>query len=184
MENDIRKNIDKFQKTNSEIDKWINDILETNVNIPFTISESTLNRIEQWIREKDIAGITAFRDQLIDTTPRTRMDFPEKHKYTQIENKKRNTQLRASLHDEYRYGLTPITGSFIEDDKRDIEKSFIVVNLNNDPNFKHVLLSLGELFNQDSVLFKDKNSNEAYVIGTNDSKDPGFGVKKIIGTIP
>ena len=61
MENDIRKNIDKFQKTNSEIDKWINDILETNVNIPFTISESTLNRIEQWIREKDIAGITVFQ---------------------------------------------------------------------------------------------------------------------------
>ena len=108
------------------------------------------------------------------------MDFPEKHKYTQIENKKRNTELRASLHDEYRYGLTPITGSFIEDDKRDIEKSFIVVNLNNDPNFKDVLPALVNFLIKIPFYLKTKNSDEVYVIGTNDSKDPGFGVKKII----
>ncbi len=177
MENEIRKNINKFRDVNFNFDQWTKDLLSGNVNKPMIISEVSLNRIEKWMNEKEIAGITAFREELKDVTRRTYMDYNLGHKYTKKQNIKRNMLLKGTLL-KFGYGVTLVHGLSMERKGPVKEHSFVVVNLNDDPNFKRNLLALGELFNQETVLFKDKNSDEAYVIGTNNVQ---FGVKTHIG---
>lgn len=177
MENEIRKNINKFRDVNFDIEQWTKNLIESGVNKPMIISEVTLNRIEKWMNEKEIAGISAFRQKLENVTPRTYMDFEKGHIYTKKQNIKRNMLLKSALL-KLGYGATLVPGLYVEKGGKVKEQSFIVVNLENDPNFKENLLALGEAFNQDTVLFKDKDSDDAYLIGTNSVE---HGVKIEIG---
>jgi len=188
MEDDIRKNINKFRDIDSDFKKWGRNLIKNGVTEPFVISEKTLNRLEKWIQEKEIAQITAFRFRLRHLTSNTYKDFQEGHKYTLEENRERNLQLRSALINNHKFGVIGgIYGSYIEgekDSEQNVkEESYVVINLNDDPYFKDILIWLGEIFNQDSVLFKDKNSEEAYIVRTNANPDlPAFGEKLMVGS--
>jgi len=177
MEGDIRKNINKFRDLNFDLEQWTKDIVKSGVNKPMIISETSLNRIEKWINEKQIAGISAFREKLENVTPKTYLDFEKGHIYTKKQNIKRNMLLKSALL-KLGYGATLVPGMSIERDRKVKEQSFVVVNLEDDPNFKENLLALGEAFNQDTVLFKDKNDDDAYLVGTN---AVGYGIETPIG---
>lgn len=138
--------------------------------------ESSLKRIEHWVNTKEIAGITAFRGKLQDVTSNTLMDIPEGEYYTKSQNKARNRDLKATLL-KLGYGVTKVAGSYLEKGKDEVqEESYIVVNLPDDPNFKRRLLKLAEYYNQDSILYKPKDDENGYLIGTNNTDFPGFGV--------
>jgi hypothetical protein len=139
--------------------------------------ESSLKRIEHWVNSKDIAGITAFRSRLTNVTDNTLIDIKLEKEYTKKQNIQRNRELKASLL-YLDYGVTKIAGSFVEDGGTEVqEESFIVVNLNDDPNFKDKIFKLSEYYNQDAFLYKPVDSDEAYLIGSNNSEFPGYGVE-------
>lgn len=138
------------------------------------IYESSLNRIKFWINSKDIAGITAFRNTLTNVTDNTLLDYEIGHKYSKSENKLRNRDLSAALK-KLGYGVTKIAGSYVEGGLETQEESFIVVNLNDDVNFKDNLFKLAEYYNQDSFLYKKVDDENAVIIGTNTFDYPGYG---------
>ena len=160
------------------------------------LNEHSINRAIQFIHNHDIACLTAFRYEFKYATENTLDDRPEEfknmdkqqgiakaidktaYKYTSNEKKMRNRDLKASLL-KYGYGVTSIAGNFIENyntpNAKEIgESSFLVVNLNNDCNFYDNIFVLSEYYNQDCFLYKPKDSDEAYSIGTNNSKWPGY----------
>lgn len=144
-----------------------------------TIAESNINRLIKWINKHDIATVTAFRGTLKDITPNTAQDVPEGHVFTHKENRERNRNLCALLL-RYGYGLTKISGVYPEGNTNlpKDEESFIVVNLNDDPNFYERIFKASEYFNQDSFLFKAKGGDDVgYLIGTNNCDWPGYGQK-------
>jgi hypothetical protein len=162
----------KDKKLNTIIENRIIEILNENNQI---INESSISRIEKWVLSNDIAGISAFRGKLIYETENTLNDFGLGHVYTKPENIVRNRNLKATLL-KLGYGVTKIAGSYVEqggDESQ--EESYIVVNLNDDPKFKENLFKLSEYYNQDSFLFKAKDDEDAYLIGTNNSDFPGYG---------
>lgn len=86
------------------------------------------------------------------------------------------------------YGVTAIKGRYREDgwDTASDEESFFVVNLTNDPDFIKNLARLGEAYNQDSILIKEKGSDNAYLLGTNTSEgdfNPALGQMQDIGKL-
>lgn len=132
------------------------------------LTEKSLTRIKHFVDKHDIAIITAFRSS-----------------NTYKENTTLNKELLSVLL-KFKYGVTKIDGSYIEDyasenEKEVKEHSFFVVNINDDPNFYDNLFSLGKRYNQDSVLIKLKTQEDAYLIGTNDSDFPGYKEKFKIG---
>jgi hypothetical protein len=143
-----------------------------------TIMESGLSRINQWVKSKDIACITAIRSNLRNVTSNTFMDIGVEEKYTKEQNEIRNNMLRARLL-KLGYGVTNIIGSYKNDNTNEDENSFFVVNLKDDPNFFLNIFKLSEYFNQDSFLFKNANDSDAYLIGTNHDSFVGYGeIKK------
>ena len=162
-----------MRRTSEEVDHiWVQNV-----------DESNLSRIYQHILNHDCAIMSAFKYELVNC--RVACSFPEGHKLTRGENELRNRELRATLL-ESGYGVTPVDGGWIEGYKTSQEKeykedSFFVVNLNNDPSFVSKVTGLGEIFCQDSVLIKGKGTENAYLVGTNNSKDPGYGVKSSKG---
>lgn len=136
------------------------------------LTESSLSRIQHWIETKEIATISACRSRLINVTPKTDMGgFEEGHVFTVSENAKRTNQLSAALV-SLGYGVTRIGGNYIENFGTEkatevSEKSFFVVNLNDDPEFYNNIFKLSELFNQDSFLYKEKFSDNAVLVYTN-----------------
>jgi hypothetical protein len=150
------------------------------------IVESNINRIKQWIDSKDIAGISAFRNYLNNATDNTLMDKSEGEAYSKPENIRRNRELKASLL-KLGYGVTAVRGSYVEGAGTDKpiesqEQSFIVVNLNDDPAFKNNIAKLSEYYNRDSYLYKPKDSEEAYLIGSNNNDFPGYGNENSVGS--
>ena len=97
------------------------------------------------------------------------------YEFSKSDNKKRNSELKASLL-YLGYGVTDIHRNYIEEDsyKEGAEESFFVVNKNNDPKFFDTIFKLSEYYNQDSFLYKDVNDKNAYLIGTNASYFPGY----------
>jgi hypothetical protein len=151
-------------------------------NIRGILSESTLNRIEKWVKSKDIAGISAFRGRLTNFTNNTLMDIEPETEYSKKENLKRNILLKSALL-KSGYGITRVAGSYLEKGSVESqEESFIVVNLNNDPEFRHKIFKLSEYFNQDSFLYKHKDSDDAFLIGTNYDDYVGYKNIKHAGT--
>jgi len=124
----------------------------------------------------EIACITAFRKKLTNITDNTIIDIKEGSEYKREENIRRNRDMKAALL-SLGYGVTRIS----EDNKDEVqEQSFLVVNLNEDSNFKTNLFILSEMFNQDSFLYSPKNSTEGYLIGTNYSNYPGYEKEEYI----
>ena len=153
------------------------------------IFESSWSRVLQWINSYDIATITAFRSKLKDVTEHT--FIPENKQvgdsFTLQENRVRNKELKAKLL-SCGYGVTNIHGNYIEGisgaDAVEVgEESFFVVNLKNDSNFYNELFQLSEYYNQDSFLYKPKEDEQAYLVGTNNSDYPGYQQKDIAGTL-
>jgi hypothetical protein len=150
------------------------------------INESSLKRIEHWIDSNDIAAISASRNEMKYPTENTLMDKEVGESYSRQENIRRNRELKSALL-KLGYGVTRVQGSYIEDlknnpNKEEPEESFIVVNLNNDPDFYENLFKLSEYYNQDSFMMKYKDDDEAYLVGTNLSDFPGYKDKSSVGT--
>ena len=165
-----------MNKLNEELSR-MRELMEQN-QLKFTISESTVNRIEKWVNNKEIAIISAFRNQLINYTNKTLMDIEPEGLYTHKQCLIRNKKLKSLLLVE-KYGVTKIAGSYIEGFKTSTplesqEESFFVVNLHDDPNFKEKISELSEFFNQDAFLHKHKNEENATLIGTNLTDFPGY----------
>ena len=169
------------------------------------INESGFNSVLSWMRQYDIACITAFRDEFKNSTPRTLDDRPQKlidadrgngiystidktpYKYSLKEKVLRNRDLKAILL-SLGYGVTNINGNYIENygtiNAIELgEGSFLVVNLKNDSDFKKHIFELSEYYNQDCFLFKPKGSDEAYSIGTNYGEYPGYGNEVNLGVL-
>lgn len=141
------------------------------------LHEAGLNSIWSRILQYDLALITASKEQCIHCV------YPQRDKevngiYTNDENEYRTKLLRAKLL-KHRFGVDKIDGTNIEklstsNAKHLDENSFLVINLNNDPNFKDKLIELGKEFCQDAVWIKEKD-NDFYLYGTNYASEPGFG---------
>lgn len=157
-----------------------------------TINESSVTRLMRWMDSHDIAIITAFRGAYRDATPKTLDDRPKElqgsnvaYEYSHQENKMRNHELKACLM-RLGYGITNVQGSYIEgigtiNAKELGEESIFVVNLTNDVNFKKKIFDLSEYYNQDCFLYKPKGDKNAYLIGTNNTEWPGYGVEDCQG---
>ena len=138
-----------------------------------------------WISKYDIVTITAFRDKLKDITPKTFIpnEMEEGDSFTLQQNRERNRLLKAKLL-SLGYGVTNIHGSYIEGQGTEVtEESFFVVNLKNDESFFDNCFKLSEYFNQDSFLYKSKNSDNAYLVGTNMCDFPSYNNKINAGTL-
>lgn len=163
------------------------------------MNESSINRIKSWIDSHDIAILTAYRNVFTNATNNTLDDRPNDLKqddekngitnpldkspytYTRSEKENRNKNLKATLL-RMGYGVTRISGNYIENYKNAnehevSESSFLVVNLNGDTNFYNNIFKLSEYYNQDSFLYKSKNDDVAYLIGTNNAEFPGYNQK-------
>lgn len=136
----------------------------------FRIFDSNMNRVFDWINSKEVAFISAFRETLsnIQNEDKTDMTAGEGHKFTLKENLQRSRELKSYLLSKG-YGVTELEGGYDESGKGRVkgEKSFLVVNLKDDPNFKDNLFKISEYYNQDSFLYKPKDSKEAFEVGTN-----------------
>ena len=126
------------------------------------ISESGLSRVHQLFQEHDCALITAFRGSRGRKT-----------------NEELNHELKGALLGKG-YGVTAMDGAFIEKfgqpEAKIIkgEDSWFVVNLKDDPDFKSNIIKAGRHYDQDSVLLKERGSEEAYYYGTNATGKPGL----------
>lgn len=157
------------------------------------LTESTLNRIENYIENQECAIITSWRDKLQNVTKNT---FTPKHishekgkrgnkiigdvmnngdSFSTEEKKFYNRELKAKLL-KLGYGVTQVRGSYRESGNPEgQEESLFVVNLNNDPDFKKNIFKLSEYYNQDSFMYSPKGTSDGYLIGTNNFDFPGYG---------
>lgn len=132
------------------------------------LNESSMTRFISKFKKHDAAILTAFRGE-----------------YTKSENLQRNKKLFASLFAKG-YSVTSVKGSYIEnkgyDNELEVsENSFVVVNHKDDENFEHVIFSLGEYFEQDSILLIHKGEKPtATLVGTSklETSFPGYKVRK------
>lgn len=151
--------------------------------------DSNLNRLSHWMETKEIAAITAWRGALENVVNESKtlidksLDGTEKERtYSKEENRQRNKKLAQALITKG-YGITKISGHYLEDgDKLVEEESYFVVNLRDDPKFKQNLFKLSEWFNQDSFLYKPLGSKDAYLISTNGNKSQPYGTEMNIGS--
>jgi len=130
------------------------------------LSESSLSRIHRHVENHSVGAITAYRGDLSRST-----------------NEQRNRSLASYLSNRG-YNITQIEGGFIENqgqpDEREItEKTFFVVNPEEGDDggkLEQDLISLGELYDQDSILSYRFGDRPTY-IGTSHraGADPAFG---------
>lgn len=140
------------------------------------LTESSLSRMWQHVEDGRSFGIvTAYRGQ---------EGTPEELKTNKANNKKLKAGIRAAG-----FGFVSISGHFPEKDEetgKDIdvsEEGFIVISntTGKDDKLKTTLKALGKKFNQDSILYKDGDEDQAVLIGTNTSGDTGLGKEEKIG---
>jgi len=155
----------------SNFEESLNDALFT------TINENGLSRLYRQTRTHDFGVITAFR-----YAPECGKGKP----YKRHENEQRNASLLAKLR-SFGFSVTAIKGSYIENygssDEREVkENSYFVVDVQDRGDLKNKLVSLGEEFEQDSVLFGSAGG-DGVLIGTNHCTGayPGYGVEKMQG---
>ena len=102
------------------------------------------------------------------------------------------TRTKSLLDDLNKTGhnVTRATGGFIENfgkpNAQDVtgEQSFIVSHPktgNDNGSIERALSMLGQKYDQDSILFKPFNSDEASFLGTNTTGSPGLGKREGIG---
>ena len=123
--------------------------------------ESTMNRVMGWIKNYECAILTAWRNRYTDVTDNT---FIPTHIHF-------NRKLYAALL-RLGYGVTNIRECSKQEEQED---SFLVVNLNDDTDFKSNIFTLSDYYDQDSFMYSPKGSDEGILIGTNDAEFPGYG---------
>lgn len=85
------------------------------------------------------------------------------------------------------YGYSVVHGVYVENhgtpQARPVhEKSVLVIgHQGDDPTFKDLITRAGAHFNQDSVLIKPHDSEDAHLVGTSDAEFPGRGKKFVVG---
>ncbi len=146
------------------------------------LSESSLSRVQHHMEEHETAVLTAFRGDIMDDSKCTDAAVVAAEDDT---NAIRNRDLKATLL-SLKYGVTKAKGSYIENFETPeafelVETSLFVVNLGNRPNFEASITQLGEKYCQDSVLIIPRGGQGAYLVGTNNSKFPGYGNKVEVG---
>lgn len=176
------------------------------------VDESGINRVKKWLDERECAIVSGSRDVLKDvhagdsvidvgiketevidergvkhkmvTDGSVRMitsDELDGKELTTSDNINRSRLLKDRLL-RLGYGVTDQIGRF--EGKK--ERSFLVVNLNDDQDFEKKITDLAKCFNQDSFIHKPKGSDEAFYVGTNDRVDPpfspGYGRKASAGS--
>lgn len=130
-----------------------------------TLNESSLGRIFQHSKNSNIGIMTAHRGE-----------FDAK------ENEKRNREL-ASLIRASKFGFIPVTGYYIENqgqenEQKVEEKSFLIISSKDDSGrLKGFIKKMGAKFNQDSVLYKNAEDPDAFLIGTVTGRWPGKDVE-------
>jgi len=135
------------------------------------LTESSLSRLYDHIMEHESAILTAFRGE-----------------YQNKENYERNRELKAKLLANG-YGVTKVDGSYVENFETPealevSEQSLFVSNRNNDSEFFEVIASLGEEYEQDSVLMIPQEGREAYLVGTSEKNEfPPYGEQLSVGNM-
>lgn len=147
------------------------------------INESGLSRLYDSMLKHDCGIITAFRGYKWKIDPKTEKEIPEQgESYTYRENMQRSKSLSAKL--QYKgFGITKVSGVFVENYNTEEanpvkELSYFVVDYKNKGNLRSVLISLGEEFSQDSVLFIPVGGDSAELVGTQKIAPdtfPGYG---------
>lgn len=134
--------------------------------------ESSLSRVWTHNEQHDCGALTAFRKA---------ENCGEGKPYTHKENMARNKSLLAKLQSKG-YGVTTLRGIYPEGGESVAEISFFVVDLKDTGTLLDDIKSLGEEFDQDSVLFIPKGSikgeDKAYLVGTNKCPDNWLGYGK------
>jgi len=135
------------------------------------IQESSLTRIWKQTKEHDASTISAFRSA---------RNCNKDKEYSKKENLQNSKILKSKLL-KFGYGVTKIAGTYIENYNSSNpievkEESYLVININNDKNFKKNIINLGTEFEQDSITYQEKDSSY-FLISTNTCTDgyPGEG---------
>ena len=111
----------------------------------------SLNRSVHWLNNRNCAIISAWRGM-----------------YNRDENNQRNFELQKALRG-YGFGVIRVKGCYPEIGK-DVEKenSFLVIDLEDTPDFAERIYEQSEHYEQDCFLYKPIDEKTAYLIGTND----------------
>lgn len=135
------------------------------------LEESSLSRIYQATQDHESGGITGFRGS-----------------NTYAQNLENNRNILVYLKNKG-YSVTKVKGSYIEDKGSDKENevgesSFFVVDMNDTGHLKQDLISLGKLYDQDSILIVPKGGQGAYLVGTSkrDTAYPSYGQEQKVGS--
>jgi hypothetical protein len=165
------------------------------------VNEAGLSRIHQHMQNYECAFITAWRTNPlkgdgclnpkfgldnkrfyhVKPTPK-KSSHPSQKSFGQsrsIINAGNNAKLKAMLLDKG-YQVIDVSGRFIEalgkpGEVPVQERSFMVMNVNDDSDFRETIIALGRRFCQDSVIVVDKGGEPATLYGTNNVQ-PGNGV--------
>jgi len=152
--------------------------------------ESGVNRLEHWIKSKDCAILSASRSHVIDLGGGERpevkaleVEIPkditgpfERDEYLK-EVPKVPKRILTSWHFNLkhallhlRYGVTDVQGTYtVPEGVTEYEQSMFVVNLEDNPKFFDDMIRSGRSYNQDCVLIKFKDEENAFLYGTNGS---------------
>ena len=131
------------------------------------LTESGLSRFLTYDNEHDCAFITAFR---------VARDCGQGKRYTKRENLQRSSNLLAKLVTK-EYGLASVLGQFRGGGQDSSERTFFVINLQDNEEFVHNIISYGEYFEQDAVMIIPKGAlrgggkSRAYYARTNECEN-------------
>jgi hypothetical protein len=165
------------------------------------ISLARLHRhLDRHMQGREVGMITAWRSKHPDHPEWEKVkdlkdDNPTKKAWLLKVNKARNVELEKTLKSwvaNYEPGnqvsYRKVRGRFVENQgtpeaKNVDEHSFLVIGKKgsdqsrqgSDKSLKALLRTQGEKYDQDSILHKPHNSDEAFLVGTNKSKSPGLG---------
>lgn len=140
-------------------------------------TENKSARILETFKKYDIAIIAAWRNKIVDQDPNCHL-IP---KYQLLEAEgavlKREDKEIASynlmkLVAKQKYGITIIHGGYQyfnnnEQYVKGFEMNFAVANLTNDPLFKENLIKIAAFFNQETIGYIEKGSEDLHWIATN-----------------
>ena len=153
----------------------IRKILKEFVQEKQSVNESSLSRFQHFLMKHDCATISAFRNFNQDCLDGENDGSP----VTKNENMIKTIELKEEL-ESNGYGVTATEGTWLQNNIWQKEKSFFVVNKNNDEDFFEKMRQISESFCQDAFYYFEKGGENIYEVGTNNSNTPGYGkiVKK------
>ena len=124
-------------------------------------NEASLSRVYSHTQKRNIAIVSAERDE-----------------FTKTENAKRTKELKKDIR-RTGFGFVTIKGMY----QGTIEMSFMIIGAEGkDKNrTKQFAIALGKKYSQDSVLVKQPDNDNAYVVGTNTTGSLGMGREASLG---